>query len=410
MNKHIQDFSTFSLNESRRQGILFLLIDEGDVVDIFSNESHAVRAHEKLVAKKYAHGAEQRLIARGLTDDEWSDAYYEEIDAIADEEGVVTIEETTTDGIIRMYGPEEALLIVSSAKGLDPDTKEAVMAAVRLASSRSMEESMGANYVLKGGSRPYDPPKDYLMMVDGSQYRGKAGRTYDVNEFRGIRQYGVDFSGADFSGVDLGGSIFKSCSFDGCDMTGASCKGATFIGCSFVGATGTDCLGQAALRGCTFTDMDADKRMKNTKTYTQTLSETWKQVILDGYLLRAAEAGDVEKAKTLLNSGAKIDAWDEEGWTPLIWAADKGNADVVRLLLDRGADPDEVDNYNKTTLHFAAHNGHLAVIKLLIQTGADPDEVDKRGRTPIDLANANGHTEVAKLIKRMQRGKSAFGM
>ena len=50
------------------------------------------------------------------------------------------------------------------------------------------------------------------------------------------------------------------------------------------------------------------------------------------------------------------------------------------------------------------------MIKLLIQNGADPDEVDKRGRTPIDLANANGHTEVAKLIKRMQRGKSAFGM
>ena len=267
MKNHTQDFSTFSMNESRSQGILFLLLDEGDVVDVFSHESQAIRAHERLVAKKYANQAEQRLIARGLTDDEWSDTYHEEIEAIADEEGSITMDETTTAGLVRTYGPEEALLIVSSAKGLDPDAKEAVMAAVKLASSRSMEESMGANYVLKGGSRPYDPPKDYLMMLDGSQFRGHMGRTYDVSDFRGIRQRGIDFSGADFRGINMDGAFFRFCSFDGCDMTGASCKGTTFVGCSFRGTEGTSSLDQAVLRDCTFTDMDADKRMKNIKTF-----------------------------------------------------------------------------------------------------------------------------------------------
>ena len=252
MKKHIQDFTTFSMNESRRQGLLFLLLDEGDVIDVFSSESEAVSAHEKLVARMYADQASNRLASRGLTDDEWSDTYYEEMDAIADEEGRIGIEETTTAGLIRMYGPEEALSILSSARGLNPEAKEAAIAEVRLASSRSMEESMGPNYVLSGGPRPYDPPKDYLMMVDGSQYRGKAGRTYDVNDFRGIHQNFVNFSGADFSGVDLEGSFFKSCSFDGCDMTGASCKGATFIRCSFKGAEGTSSLDNARLVDCMF--------------------------------------------------------------------------------------------------------------------------------------------------------------
>ncbi len=55
-------------------------------------------------------------------------------------------------------------------------------------------------------------------------------------------------------------------------------------------------------------------------------------------LFYAAEHNKVGLAKILLDRGAKIEARDENQWTPLHWAAFFDSRAVAELLLDRGAD------------------------------------------------------------------------
>lgn len=52
----------------------------------------------------------------------------------------------------------------------------------------------------------------------------------------------------------------------------------------------------------------------------------------------AARQGGFEVVDILVKAGAKIDAVDNEGWTPLMRAANASNPKIVKLLIDNGAD------------------------------------------------------------------------
>ena len=86
-------------------------------------------------------------------------------------------------------------------------------------------------------------------------------------------------------------------------------------------------------------------------------------------LHEAARAGDLEKAKALLDAGADLTARDEHlRSTPLAWAAKFGQNDMVSLLLDRGAPrslPD--DPAWATPLAWAKKRGHEEIARLLQQ-------------------------------------------
>jgi ankyrin repeat protein len=80
----------------------------------------------------------------------------------------------------------------------------------------------------------------------------------------------------------------------------------------------------------------------------------------------AAARGDVEKARVLLDAGARVDQRSEiDGCeTPLMQAAAQGRAETVRLLLEHGADPSMRDTVMQRTALDVARN-HAK--------GADPD-------------------------------------
>lgn len=79
-----------------------------------------------------------------------------------------------------------------------------------------------------------------------------------------------------------------------------------------------------------------------------------------------AYTGDVKKAKLLLDSGAEIDAVDEEfRATPLGLAARFGKSDMVKLLLERGADPVKAAAEWATPLEWARKKGHPGIEALL---------------------------------------------
>src|SRR5439155_12109368 len=68
----------------------------------------------------------------------------------------------------------------------------------------------------------------------------------------------------------------------------------------------------------------------------------------------------------------KIEAEDDEyGRTPLSWAAEYGNVDVVKSLLNANANIEAADKYGRTPLNWAALNGHVDVVKSLLNANAN---------------------------------------
>jgi ankyrin repeat protein len=58
----------------------------------------------------------------------------------------------------------------------------------------------------------------------------------------------------------------------------------------------------------------------------------------------AAEEGNIDTVKSLLERGVDINAAMQDNQTPLDRAAAKGKVDVVRLLVERGAEVDSRDS------------------------------------------------------------------
>ena len=154
--------------------------------------------------------------------------------------------------------------------------------------------------------------------------------------------------------------------------------------------------------------------MKNIKSYTQTLNEAEGQNALNKKLMDAAEKGNTNIVADLLDMGAQVDARNPFGWTVLHWAARNGKTDVSRLLLDRGAQVDARGADDWTPLYWAATNGHTDTAMLLILNGADHLKAFKDPANIIEFFKGNidwwPEGEPKAKLKRMARGKQAFGM
>jgi ankyrin repeat protein len=160
----------------------------------------------------------------------------------------------------------------------------------------------------------------------------------------------------------------------------------------------------------------------------------------------AADLGDIEKAKILLEFRADINAQTSDGATPLFFAAFGNHRPFCDLLLAKGArldvysacaqgkrqevaatlktDPKLAKTPDKrlrrTPLFWAARCGDAAFVRLLLENGAQaniraphysrsnvirgpgiwpqPPEPSQVGETPLHLAAEGGHEEVARML------------
>lgn len=105
-------------------------------------------------------------------------------------------------------------------------------------------------------------------------------------------------------------------------------------------------------------------------------------------LYKAAETGDLEKAKKAISKGVDVNMKKDlgkydKGITPLMMAAEKGNLDIVKLLVESGADVDAKNEDGETALMMAAHSykGSLDIVKFFVDNGADINVKDQDEET-----------------------------
>ena len=128
----------------------------------------------------------------------------------------------------------------------------------------------------------------------------------------------------------------------------------------------------------------------------------------DWVVLTWAVAGNnasLQVLELLLDHGCRI---SETG--ALIAAAETGNMEATKLLIERGADLEEVCDYGGyvdkeresrqgTALFKACEAGQAEIVEYLLDRGSDPTFRDGIGRSPFSVAEANGHESVLQVLK-----------
>lgn len=117
-------------------------------------------------------------------------------------------------------------------------------------------------------------------------------------------------------------------------------------------------------------------------------------------LLYAARHEQPKMLDLLIRHGAKVNARNWLGATPLMAAAFGANTGDIRLLLKAGADVNARDLQGDCALMLAARTGCVEPVAILLAHGADVNVSDNAGRTPLMAAVAeNGSGAVDALIK-----------
>lgn len=108
----------------------------------------------------------------------------------------------------------------------------------------------------------------------------------------------------------------------------------------------------------------------------------------------AAHRDDLESARLLVGAGADAKAENRYGVTPLSLACTNGSGPMVALLLDAGADPNARLRGGETALMTAARTGKLGPVRRLLDAGAEVDARERRGQSALMWAAAEGHADV----------------
>nr|XP_042907959.1 uncharacterized protein LOC107440000 [Parasteatoda tepidariorum] len=131
----------------------------------------------------------------------------------------------------------------------------------------------------------------------------------------------------------------------------------------------------------------------------------------------ASKFGFEEVLKVLLNNGAIYDCnLDAFPMTPLLFTHKEGvrkilmltkeifdsvksnNVTKVKSLIDKGACINAKDSGNATLLHYAAWKGLVDIIQILLQNKANPNIVGKNNSTPLHYASKSGNIKVVKIL------------
>ncbi|XP_027696382.1 ankyrin-3 isoform X4 [Vombatus ursinus] len=114
--------------------------------------------------------------------------------------------------------------------------------------------------------------------------------------------------------------------------------------------------------------------------------------------LRAARAGNLEKALDYIKNGVDINICNQNGLNALHLASKEGHVEVVSELIHRDANVDAATKKGNTALHIASLAGQTEVVKVLATNGANLNAQSQNGFTPLYMAAQENHLEVVKFL------------
>ena len=119
---------------------------------------------------------------------------------------------------------------------------------------------------------------------------------------------------------------------------------------------------------------------------------------LDRELLEAAEEGDLDGVKDLIDAGANVDASIEGDGSPLIAASRANRLAVVVELLNRGADVNFAVSGDGNPLIAAAAAGAEKIVDQLLSRGAEIDLIVPGDENALIQAAGAGHFAIVKML------------
>ena len=108
---------------------------------------------------------------------------------------------------------------------------------------------------------------------------------------------------------------------------------------------------------------------------------------------------DFDLIMLLIENGADIYDFDEEGVSIFEMAITYGNVEMVKYLIEQGIDVNKTNRKSRfSPLMAAACYGRVEVAKLLIENGADKCAVDSKGISVIDFARKLNKRSILELL------------
>jgi ankyrin repeat protein len=126
-------------------------------------------------------------------------------------------------------------------------------------------------------------------------------------------------------------------------------------------------------------------------------------------LHNAAAFGPVESVQRLLKAGAKVNAADSRGLTPLAFAvaSETPSVEIVRALLHAGASVDKADNNGETPLDWAAKFGFPDILAELRKAGAKPGLAYRPPTFP-DVPRPSAKVALERSVGLLERSSAQF--
>ncbi|KAM9837421.1 ankyrin-1-like [Aulostomus maculatus] len=141
-----------------------------------------------------------------------------------------------------------------------------------------------------------------------------------------------------------------------------------------------------------------EEKEKERKKNRKRSREVKKKTDVNACYLRAARAGNLEKALDYLKNGVDINICNQNGLNALHLASKEGHVEVVAELIKQGANVDAATKKGNTALHIASLAGQTDVVKELVTHGANINAQSQNGFTPLYMAAQENHLDVVQFL------------
>lgn len=183
--------------------------------------------------------------------------------------------------------------------------------------------------------------------------------------------------------------VKRESSTGSCVSRTSSAGSSTFQGSKGQGAVASAALAVCLQRGLVRDDVEEEDAQGSTA------------------LARSSSEGKMDDVELLLLSGARVDARDKHGYTPLMRACENGHEDArtrgekqrtAMMLIDSGANVNARSDDGLTPLFLACRAGFEAIASRLVDEGAQVHATHKCRFTPLMRAALRGLEETARML------------